>query len=641
LLTVDRLSLKGEAAIASFQLLIDNLTASLDVQIGNQRRFVKHPTLPLPPDDPNADRHHGEWTTTTDLTFTSRFMFAVKDLDADVNVPVLGRTANFFLNWVIDELEWLFEDKFEETVRDTVREFLATNSNDIATKVRQTLLELAEREHELHTVSRDGRDLIIEHYDAFDTPPRPASLRPPRSPRPLAVPIDGPMPDHADARLATVDHIVVVMMENRSFDHMLGWLSHPVHFSGILRHDINGLTGKERVPLGGSVGGTPKTPSFNPQKEMRPDPDHSFTTTAQQIGDGSMDGFIPAYRQRIKDAPEILDFRLEDERRIVECQTAKEVPVYDYIAREYCVLDRWFASFPGPTFVNRMCEIAGLTTSETNTGLRPDLGYLSSLTFFELLDKARVPWRVYEGDVSFLRTFDRYRLEFDKIRPLKEFLDGGDAGLGPVTFLDPNVTGMPSADHAEDDHPATDVQWGQLFLQKVIERLQASVSWKKTMLIITYDEHGGFYDHLAPPGTARFHRANPDVSEDIPRVHEKEGKYGVRVPALVVSPHVKRMSVGHHIYDHTTIARTILQRFAPNQVGFMPERVRRARHLGELLQTKPRLDKPKPPRVPPPNPVRVRVNKFLPNVDLARLKPDPEDARVFLARIGAPSRAPE
>jgi phospholipase C len=639
-LTVDRLSLKGEAAIAAFQLLIDRLSASLDVRIGNLRRFVEHAQSSLPPDDPNAERHRNEWVTATDLTFASRFTFAVENLDADVDLGsgLIAEIGEAFVNWVIDRFEWLFEDEFEETVRNTVRSFLADNAKDIAVKVRHTVLELANRGHELHNLSRDGRDIIIEHYDPFDTPPE-RHWRPLRPRKPITVPIDGPMPEDADARLQTIDHIVVVMMENRSFDHMLGWLSHPSQFSDLLRRDIDGLTGRETVPLGGDVTGTPKTPGFKPQKEMRPDPDHSFDGVALQIGDGAMGGFIASYRQRLADAPEMLKpLPLEDERRIIECQSASDVPVYDYIAREYCVLDRWFASFPGPTFVNRMCEMAGLTTSQTNTGLAPDLGYLASLTFFDLLSAARVPWRVYEGDVSFLRTFDRYRLDFDRIRPLDAFLDERDEALAPVTFVDPNVTGMPSADHAEDDHPATDVQWGQLFLQKVIDRLQRSVSWNKTMLIITYDEHGGFYDHVAPPGTASFEASNPTVSKDLPRVHPEQGKYGVRVPALIVSPHVKRMSIGHRIYDHTTIARTILQRFAPNQIGYMPERVRAARHLGEVLQTELRADKPPPPRVQQPNRLRVRMNRFLDHVDLARLRPDAEDARVLLARIGIPTR---
>jgi len=106
------------------------------------------------------------------------------------------------------------------------------------------------------------------------------------------------------------------------------------------------------------------------------------------------------------------------------------------------------------------------------------------------INRGRVPWVVYESDVSFLRTFNRYRAEFDRIRPISEFF-GSSATLPPVTFIDPNLTGMPSQDHAADDHPATDVRWGQAFLENVLDRLRRPDQvWAKTMLIITYDEHG-------------------------------------------------------------------------------------------------------------------------------------------------------
>jgi phospholipase C len=397
------------------------------------------------------------------------------------------------------------------------------------------------------------------------------------------------------------------------------------------------LTGDERIPLGANVTGAPATPGFSPQAEWRPDPDHSFNAAALQIGDGAMDGFIPAFRRRLSESPEIVKHGLlDDERRIVSGQPAIRVPVFAYLAEQFCVLDRWFASFPGPTFVNRMCEMTGLTTERTNSALAPDLGYLDARTLFELLDRGNVPWQVYEGDISFLRTFDRFRTEFDKVRPLNEFLDGGTGRLTAVTFVDPNVTGLPSEGHAADDHPPTDVQWGQAFLGEVIKRVMKSESWPTTMLIITYDEHGGFYDHVAPPGTARFHELNPDVDRDLPRVHPDEGKYGVRVPAFVVSPFVSQRAVGHRIYDHATIARTILQRFAPAQIGHMPERVRRSRHLGEVLQAEARTGIAPPPGAETPNPLRIRMDRSTPGVHLAAVRPDPEDAREDLTRLGIP-----
>jgi hypothetical protein len=375
-LTADRLRLGAEAAIAAFQILIDHLTASLDLHIGTQRFFSPHPQSMLPDDDPNQIRHDGEFTTSTRLTWTWRFMFSATGLDADVDLGdgFWAGVAEDVVNWAIDTFGWMFEDDFQAEVRSTVRDFLAANSESLAARVRGTLLQIADRGHELHRVLRDRGDLIIEHFDPIASGP--VGVRPPLRSHQLTVPIDGAMPADADERLAAIDHIVVVVMENRSFDHMLGWLSHPYQHSGLRRRDIDGLTGAERIPLGGVVEGEPAVPGFDPQLEWRPDPDHSTGATAMQIGDGAMDGFIPSYRKRLAEAPEVIRVQLEDERRIVHGQRAATVPIYEYLAEEFCVLDRWFASFPGPTFVNRMCEKAGLTTSLTNTGLLPDLGYL-------------------------------------------------------------------------------------------------------------------------------------------------------------------------------------------------------------------------------------------------------------------------
>ncbi|MBA3286574.1 MAG: hypothetical protein H0U21_00935 [Acidimicrobiia bacterium] len=538
---------------------------------------------------------------------------------------------------MIDRFEGLFEDEFEDAVRDGVRQYLDDNSESLADVVRGAMVEIAQRGDELHTLSRDDRDLVIEHFDPSQRN-EPAIPFPRPRVRPVGEPIDGPLDGDADARLAEIDHIVVVMMENRSFDHMLGFLSHPTaHPASGRRLDIDGLSGAERLDLGDDVTGPGQAPAFAPQREWRPDPDHSFNGALLQIGGGAMDGFIPSFRGRVRTAPEIdVAGPLADERRIANCQPASSVPILEYLADQFCVLDRWFSSFPGATFPNRMCGLTGVTRALTNGELIPALGYLDELTLFDLLDRANVRWRLYEGDVSFLRTFDRYRLNFADVRPWSEFRDGGSDPLPPVTFVDPNVTGLPSEDHANDDHPPTDVAFGQVFLQQVLDRVQASESWPTTMVIITYDEHGGLYDHVAPPGTPRFQQANSDVDTALPSVHPQALTYGVRVPTFVVSPRVASASVGHRIYDHATIIRTVLERFAPRQIGLMPERVRRARHLGEILTTISRTNIEPPPRLDSPDARRLRMDRFIPGLDLSSRERDPEDFREIMARFGSP-----
>ena len=640
-LGIDSLDVKGTAAKVDGEILVENITLKLYVLINIEGRFDDFSLHPIAaqPRHQHYMRHRNEYISTTVTTWNSRFVAAIKDVDVEVNFDwgPIGEFAEVIVNGILDQLDWVFEDAFEDALNSAVRGFFASNQKKLARGVEKVLLQIANREHWLYDVRRDQNDLIIEHYDPVgEIPPRVSKPKP----SPIIEPIDGPMPGDAEQRLAEIDHIVVVVMENRSFDHMLGYLSYlgaKIHPSTGRRTNIDGLTGNEQVALGGDVIGQPARPLNDVQTHFRPDPDHGYWSVKTQIGDGRMDGFIDAFRQRLSKAKEIeKSGRFDDERQIVNFLSGSQIPVYDYIAREFCVLDRWFSSFPGGTYPNRVCELAGQTPALTNRELRPNLGYLKLPTLFDLLTEAKVDWRVYEGDVSFLRFFDRHRIDFDRILPQKDFFNSTEP-LKSVTFIDPNHTGAPSGNPSEDDHPPTDVKYGQAFLARVIKKLKASKqSWDRTLLIVTYDEHGGFYDHVAPPGTPPFHAANPTVSADITRVHPDVPCFGVRVPALLVSPRVARSTVGHKIYDHTTIIRTILQRFAPDRIGYMPERVRQARHLGEVLQLGARASIPEPPEIPIPQPKLVEVSTPGDGINFGKIVADPDDAREMLKRLAIP-----
>jgi hypothetical protein len=509
--------------------------------------------------------------------------------------------------------------------------------------VLPVLMTIADRDHVPHDIRCDPAELVIEHFDPIGDP----VFRPPRPSRPLGRPIDGRLPANADERLAGIEHIVVVTMENRSFDQMLGYLSHPdrtVQPDGP-RTDVDGLTGNERVPLGGNVSGQPVTPRARSELdvEFRPDPRHDFYSVAEQIGaDGEMDGFISSFRQLLADSDDIrINGPLDDSTRIVRFQPASAVPSYQYIARNFLVLNRYFASFPGATQPNRLCMLTGATPALLNTDLTPDVGYLEGHTLFELLDRAKVSWRYYEGDIGFIRAFKPYRVDFTRVRPLAEFLNAGGEPLPAVTFIDPDFKEAPSGQPASDDHAPTPVCSGQLLLREIMERLRSSPrAWSRTLLIITYDEHGGFYDHVAPPGTQHFATKNPTVSTNAPKVHPQAKRYGVRVPAMLVSPLVEAAAVGNNIYDHTTITRTILQRFVPSYVGLMPERVRKARHFGELLLTEPRTSIPHPRDIEEPEPecapTAGRFSTAQSPVQYEKSRPDMGDERFQIQTLGVP-----
>jgi phospholipase C len=650
-MTVDKIegTLEHEVAWAdaTAEVLIEDIEARLYIQLGRQRAFREHPLANAEKNEPGARHYHLE-TQGTDLTWTSRFIFKVGEIEIDASSddPIIDFGLDV-LGGLVDavNLEDLARDAITDGVNNAVRQGLADHADKILEVVHETVVEIADRDHELFDVYRTGNTLFFEHFAPVEPPFRPISGTG-LTRRPLLPPIDGPMPADADARLARIDHIVVVMLENRSFDHMLGYLSHPadgIHLPEGMRLDLDGLHGNETVPVGPGVNAARVAPTFDSELEFWPNPDYAAGAVDVQIGDdGEMEGFIQSFNQRLSERRgegKLIKARdsLDEPRRIMRCQHPDVVEMNTYLARQFCVLDRWFCSYPGPTYVNRMVELTGLTTKSSNGELFDDVGYLETRTLFEHLDRAQVRWLTYEGDVSMQRFFKRYRCDFTRIRPYREFFDP-KTKLGPVTFVDPNVTGMPSEPPAEDDHPSTNIRLGQAFLSRVVRRLRNAPEWSKTMLIITYDEHGGFYDHVPPPGTTRFHQQNPDVSTTLTSVHPSTSRYGPRVPAFVVSPRVPIHSTSHQIYDHASIIRTILQRFAPDEIEFMPERVRGARHLGEVLQMTARTNIDQPPTI---NVTRERLRANVPGLNLPRPEPiDREDAHASMSTLGTPRRGP-
>jgi phospholipase C len=276
---------------------------------------------------------------------------------------------------------------------------------------------------------------------------------------------------------------------------------------------------------------------------------------------------------------------------------AQDLPVFDHLAAEYCVVDRWFSSVPGATWPNRLYSIAGRAEGSRDDRT-PPIYKLAS--FPRYLDEHKVDWRWYSFDPGTLRAVDpQYRLSdhhrfaFLDSRKLStaeravgelteegpSFLDDVAAGkLAAVSWIDPRFKDLRVlGPDSNDDHPPSDVLAGQDLILRIYHALSTAPTWEKTLLLITYDEHGGFYDHVTPP---------PAVDDD-----REFQRLGVRVPAIVVSPLVAAGSTSTQLlspefhFDHTSIIKTILTRFC-NTDGQIPAptaRVAAAPHLGYLL----------------------------------------------------------
>jgi phospholipase C len=401
------------------------------------------------------------------------------------------------------------------------------------------------------------------------------------------------------ANLQKIDHIVVLMLENRSFDHMLGYLS----LEGG-RDDIDGL----REDLANDYDGRRYPVHHLGTTAILDDPDHSARSVDLQLGGSAMNGFVASFADTLSRR----GVEVRDPGRVMGYYNAADVPVYDHLARQFAVCDRWFSSVPGATWPNRLYAISGRAARS-----RDDLPHnrppmYNQPSFVRHLDAHDVTWRWYSFEVGTLRLADaRYKLghhdrfaffsrenlnwkaalEIRMDAFASSFLDDAARGTLPsVSWIDPNFSNFnPIGFQPNDDHAPADIKDGQELVLAVYHALASGPQWDKTMLVIVYDEHGGFYDHVPPP-------AAPD---DNPRTF---GRYGVRVPALVVSPWIEPGAVSKTVFDHTSIIKTILLRFAPDALSqpkrhcgplalitraghprYPGTRVAQARDLGELL----------------------------------------------------------
>lgn len=316
----------------------------------------------------------------------------------------------------------------------------------------------------------------------------------------------------AQKRIGT---FVVVMMENRSFDHAFGSLS---LVEG--RSDVDGLLSSTTNP---DAAGALITAQQSDLACIN-DPPHGWESSHRQWNAGACDGFVTEYGASSGG---------DAGTRVMDYLPATKQTASRALGLEYALCQRWFASVMGPTWPNRFhmltCTSQGI---QTNTFLPQP-----QATIFSVMDKAKVQWANYYGNVPFAVTID-VSTSFPEVEPLQRFFDDAAAGvLPPVVIIDP-VYGR------SDDHPPSHPVAGQLFIQSIYDALRTSPQWNESLLAVTYDEHGGFHDHVPPPTTVDDFAA------------EGFDQLGFRVPSFVVGPFVKKQ-VSDVVFDHTSIYATI------------------------------------------------------------------------------------
>jgi phospholipase C len=307
-----------------------------------------------------------------------------------------------------------------------------------------------------------------------------------------------------------IDHIVVVMMENRSFDHFLGWMPKADgRQAGLSYVDAAGVS-HSTYPL---------APDF--QGCGHADPDHSYDGGRVQYNNGACDGFLRSGRN---DVYAIGYYRKRD------------LSFLGAAASYWTVCDRYFAALMGPTFPNRLYMHAAVTDRIANTFS------LSSLpTIWDRLAERGISRRFYYNNLPTLALWGAKYASIE--RRFAQFLRDCKQGKLPrVSFVDPVFTGTDEGT-AGDDHPHADIRVGEWFLSRIYRAVTTSPNWPRTVLMINFDEWGGFFDHVPPP-------LAPDVDPSYTL-------RGFRVPCLVISPYARRRHVAHAIYDHTSILKMI------------------------------------------------------------------------------------
>jgi phospholipase C len=381
--------------------------------------------------------------------------------------------------------------------------------------------------------------------------------------------------DDSVAALDEIEHVVVLMLENRSFDHMLGYLSlmrRSVEVDGLQKGMANEHDGRSY-------------PIFLLRKTAftkAQDPCHSGACVDEQVADGN-GGFAANYIETREEGA------AAEPVVVMGYYDGGPLPVYDFLARQFCVCDRWFCSIRGATFPNRLYAVAGRAAGSRDNA-SPPVYHLPS--FVRQLDKFGASWRWYTHELfATIWAIDRDYLPktFDNVRPFSsgvtsdDFFSAAREGRLPnVSWIDPNFVDLGGAVGSNDDHPPSDVRAGQELVLRVFNALASGPAWERTLLIITYDEHGGFFDHVEPPS----------AEDDDPR--PEFHAYGPRVPAIVVSPR-GHARVSHEVFDHTSIIKTVLARFCRNADGLIPDmgaRVSAANHLGVLLDASVQLRRP-------------------------------------------------
>jgi phospholipase C len=317
-------------------------------------------------------------------------------------------------------------------------------------------------------------------------------------------------------RRPDIRHIVLVMMENRSFDHFLGWVpGADGEQAGLSYPDRSGQL-QSPAPL---------APDY--QGCGHPDPDHSYDGGRVEYDGGACDGWLRAGA---------------NDSYAIGYYTEADLPFFSGAVHNWLTCDGYFAAIMSETFPNRVYQHAAQTDRLDNS-----LAVSTLPTIWDRLAEAGLDGRYYFTDLPIIALWGNKYAPISQ--PISQFFADCEAGTLPlVAFVDPKLLGE-NIGTSIDDHPYADIRNGQVFLNSIYNAIVQSPAWPQTILVISYDEWGGFFDHV-PPAPAPVPLASR-------RAGDTDGLRGFRVPNFIISPWTPRGVVGHGLFDHTSVLRMI------------------------------------------------------------------------------------
>jgi phospholipase C len=426
------------------------------------------------------------------------------------------------------------------------------------------------------------------------------------------------MPD-----LSAIKHIVILMMENRSFDHLLGYLQ-------LEGRDVDGLS---RDPAWNAnftnydnpVGGAPAI-GYPPFRGANPyflpddfDPPHEFDNANINLGDPvngvfPMNGFVRGIPNKVSTDAAV-------RKLTMSYFNADDAPVSRFFADNFTICDRWFSSLAAGTQPNRLMAMSGFSNIARNTTPLPDQQLV-----YDWLNQRGINWCVYHQGIPFFTMMPRWIPEILGSQHFRNFeafagdiMNNPPDALPQVIFVEPVYGDAPHLGRSTDDHAPAGIADGQDFQNQVYNAITASPAfWDECLLIVDYDEHGGFFDHVSPPAVP----TDPPPGISYPTVFRT---LGIRTPAYVISPFVRSGAVCHELFDHISVLKLLGERFDPGQSYSPVVDARPVRSLSAALDfgapilqppAAPSLDaylaaRPAPPRLTVPPQLTPLQQEFL------------------------------